>query len=142
MIRRLRMLYKKIIAGTLVATTLMTVAPITSFASAAGKTSTLIQTQDSKVETNQSGEVTTQGVRKTALIYALRYGGDLLGKLLSNLSKKNGDYVKKYADDIADALERFENSIESNLIDFMYFKLDIPLSASRSIAWAIMQIIG
>jgi hypothetical protein len=102
----------------------------------------LPQKQDSKVETNQSGEVTTQGVKKTALIYALRYGGDLLGKLLSNLSKKNGDYVKKYSDDLADALERFENSIESNLIDFMYFKLDIPISAARSIAWAIMQIIG
>lgn len=81
------------------------------------------------------------GLKKDALVYALKYGGRLVGDLVSLLSKKNGDLVKKHSYEIGSALDRFSNSIEAYLIDFMIFELGFPPSAARSIAWAIMQLI-
>jgi hypothetical protein len=45
-------------------------------------------------------------------------------------------------DELADALDRYERDIEQRLIDFMIFELDFPSSSARTIAWAIMFIIG
>lgn len=86
--------------------------------------------------------LSTKGLKKDALVYALRNGGKLLGDLLEILSKKNADYVKKYSKQIADFLDSVTNSIEARLIDFLIFELGIPASSARTIAWAIMFIIA
>lgn len=87
----------------------------------------------------KENEITTRGVKKYAVVFALRYGGDLLGKIVGILSDKNGKLVVKYADELADALERFEDSVEANLVNFMIMELGFSSSSVRSIAWAICQ---
>jgi hypothetical protein len=47
------------------------------------------QTAYSNAEINS--EVEIQGPRKAAVVFALRHGGNLLGSMVSNLSKKKGD---------------------------------------------------
>ncbi|MCY7913246.1 hypothetical protein FTE28_17835 [Bacillus licheniformis] len=150
------MLKKKVIASSLVFTMLLSTAPIASFAaekeSSKRQDVSYVQVQKTALQTmaetkNQtvvktSGEYTTQGLKKDALVWALRHGGNLVGDLLSNLSKKNANYVKKYSKQIADFLDSVSNSIEARLIDFMIFELGIPASSARTIAWAIMLIIG
>ncbi|MBU8968046.1 hypothetical protein [Bacillus altitudinis] len=137
---------KQIIAGTIALTTLFSIlSPVTSFA-AETKTSTNVETKlqrtvlQTAVEMNEP-KASTKSWKKDALVFALRYGGDLTGKLLSNLSPKNGALVKKHSKAIANKLDKLSRDIEQSMIDFMHFQLDIPISAARSIAWAIMQVI-
>lgn len=137
---------KQIIAGTLAFTTLFSiVSPITSFAAEA-KTSTNVETKlqrtvlQTAVEMNEP-KASTKGFKKDALVFALRHGGPLVGKLLGNLSKHNGDLVIKHSKAIANKLDKLSREIEKTMIDFMHFELGIPISAARSIAWAIMQVI-
>lgn len=87
---------------------------------------------------NISG-VTTFGFKKDAVVFALRYGGDAVGGIVGMLSDKNGKLVVKHADELADALDSFTESIEANMIQFMHHELGFSWSASRSIAWAICQ---
>lgn len=87
----------------------------------------------------KEGGVTTLGLRKDAVVFALRYGGDLLGKVVGILSDKNGKLLVKHADKLADALDRFEKSIEANLVNFMIMELGLSSASARSIAWAICQ---
>ncbi|MFC9538542.1 hypothetical protein [Lysinibacillus sp. NPDC056959] len=84
-------------------------------------------------------KISTRGWKKDGVVLALRYGGDMLGSILGMLSDKNGKLVKKHSGKLADALDRFENSIEANMIQFMNQELGFPISASRSIAWAICK---
>ncbi|MDQ0417741.1 hypothetical protein J2Z48_001914 [Croceifilum oryzae] len=81
------------------------------------------------------------GWKKTAMVYALKYGGDYIGKLLKILNKEAGDYLKKHSYEIGDALDRFTTQIEQNLIDFMIHTLGFPQWVARNIAWAIMFLI-
>jgi hypothetical protein len=144
------MLSKKILVPVLAATTIIStgIAPLTSFAAPKHETKTVqVQVQDQgkgkvKNQDNVDGEVTTQGWKKDALVFALRYGGDFLADLLDILSDKNARLVRQYSDELADALDRYERDIEQRLIDFMIFELDFPSSSARTIAWAIMFIIG
>jgi hypothetical protein len=77
------------------------------------------------------------GLKKKAVVYALRHGGSLLSKLTELVSSKNAKLIMKHSDELADALERFSNAVEARLIDFMIFDLGLPSSSARSIAWAI-----
>ncbi|MDU9694089.1 hypothetical protein O0Q50_23175 [Priestia aryabhattai] len=145
------MLSKKIIASVLAATTLLSVSPLTSLA-AEKKDPVKVQVQTNSKNKNQNvnnnvnasedGEVTTQGWKKTAVVYALRYGGDALSAILKNLSTKNANLVKKHSGQLADALDRFESNIEARLVDYMIHSLGFSSSSARSIAWAIMFVIG
>lgn len=137
---------KQIIAGTLAFTTLFSiVSPVTSFA-AETKTSTNVETKlqrtvlQTAVEMNEP-KASTQSWKKDALVFALRHGGPLVGKLLGNLSSKNGKRVAENSKAIADKLDKLSKDIEQRMIDFMHFELGFPISAARSIAWAIMQVI-
>lgn len=143
------MVFKKFIAMILVVTILFTLAPVTTFAAEESKLETVatnesVEVKDKKdtYEEETDGEITTQGFRKSAVVFALRYGGNALDSIVSVLSKKNGDLVNKHADELADALESFSDSIEARLIDFMIFQLGFPSSSARTIAWAIMLAIG
>ncbi|MFB8424976.1 hypothetical protein ACFC4S_23445 [Priestia megaterium] len=145
------MLSKKIIASVLAATTLLSVSPLTSLA-AEKKDPVKVQVQTNSKNKNQNvnnnvnasedGEATTQGWKKTAVVYALRYGGDALSAILKNLSTKNANLVKKHSGQLADALDRFESNIEARLVDYMIHSLGFSSSSARSIAWAIMFVIG
>lgn len=147
------MFSKKIIASVLAATTLLSVSPLTSLA-AEKKDPVTVQVQTNSKNKNQNqnvnnnvnasedGEVTTQGWKKTAVVYALRYGGDALSAILKNLSTKNANLVKKHSGQLADALDRFESNIEARLVDYMIHSLGFSSSSARSIAWAIMFVIG
>ncbi|WP_282066982.1 hypothetical protein [Bacillus pumilus] len=137
---------KQIIAGTLAFTTLFSiVSPVTSFA-AETKTSTNVETKlqrtvlQTAVEMNEP-KASTKGLKKDALVFALRHGGPLVGKLLGNLSSKNGKRVAENSKAIANKLDKLSKDIEQTMIDFMHFELGFPISAARSIAWAIMQVI-
>lgn len=137
---------KQIIAGTLALTTLFSiVSPVTSFA-AETKTSTNVKTKLQKtvlqtaIEMNEP-KASTKGFKKDALVFALRHGGPLVGKLLGNLSSKNGKRVAENSKVIANKLDKLSKDIEQTMIDFMHFELGFPISAARSIAWAIMQVI-
>lgn len=87
----------------------------------------------------KDGGITTLGLKKDAVVLALRYGGDLLGKVVGILSDKNGKLVVKHADELADALDEFEESVEANLVNFMIMELGFSSASARSIAWAICQ---
>lgn len=78
-----------------------------------------------------------RGFKKTVVVYALKYGGTALSKIVGSLSPTNGKLLKKHAFEIGDALNRMSSNIEARLVDFMYHELGLPLAASRSIAWAI-----
>ncbi|PGC67555.1 hypothetical protein [Bacillus safensis] len=137
---------KQIIAGTLAFTTLFSiVSPVTSFAAEA-KTSTNVETKlqrtvlQTAVEMNEP-KASTQSWKKDALVFALRHGGPLVGKLLGNLSSKNGKLVTDNSKALANKLDKLSKDIEQKMIDFMHFELGFPISAARTIAWAIMQVI-
>lgn len=78
-----------------------------------------------------------RGFKKTVVVYALKYGGTAMGKIVGTLSPANGKLLKKHAFEIGDALDHMSNKIEARLVTFMYEELGLPLAASRSIAWAI-----
>ena len=151
------MLKKKVLAGCLAFTIMLSASPLTSFAAERSSNKgnellTYAQVQKTELQTisesksksvgNTSGEFSAQGWKKDALVLALRYGGDFAGDLLSLLSKKNASYVKKYSKELADFLDKVSSDIEEKLVDFMIFDLELPQSAARTIAWAIMQVIG
>ncbi|MBQ4843824.1 hypothetical protein P9173_07440 [Bacillus safensis] len=137
---------KQIIAGTLAFTTLFSiVSPVTSFAAEA-KTPTNVETKlqrtvlQTAVEMNEP-KASTKSWKKDALVFALRHGGPLVGKLLGNLSSKNGKLVTDNSKALANKLDKLSKDIEQKMIDFMHFELGFPISAARTIAWAIMQVI-
>lgn len=146
------MLGKKITASILAGTMLLSVAPLSTFAAENDNLKTInIQTEVNNYNTvgnnvplnvDVDGEVTTQGWKKSAVVYALRYGGDALSAILKNLSKTNANLVKKHSKQLADALDSFSNSIEARLVDYMIHTLGFPSSSARTIAWAIMLVIA
>ncbi|ULM97498.1 hypothetical protein L8956_01650 [Peribacillus frigoritolerans] len=78
-----------------------------------------------------------RGFKKTVVVYALKYGGTAMGKIVGSLSPANGKLLKKHAFEIGDALDRMSNKIEARLVDFMIHELGFAPSAARSSAWAI-----
>jgi len=96
--------------------------------------------QTKVVESNKQVEndpVEIMGWKKSAIVYALKYGGRALDAILDLISPEHARYLTKYADEIADFLDSISNSFEARLIDFMIFELGIPNSSARAIAWAI-----
>lgn len=87
--------------------------------------------------TDEEHEIGTMGLKKDAVVYALKYGGSAVSKITELLSPSNAKLVKQYSWELGDALDRFSTSIEARLVDFMIFDLGFSQSAARSIAWAI-----
>ncbi|WP_339292747.1 hypothetical protein MKY48_08770 [Paenibacillus sp. FSL W8-0187] len=91
----------------------------------------------------EDGIIETQGLKKTALVYALRHGGKALDDLLDwlGVASKEAGYVTKNANKIADFLDSVTDEVEKRLIDFLIFECGIPQGAARVIAYAITGII-
>ena len=88
--------------------------------------------------TEKPGDIVqTQGVKKWAAVQALKYGGALLGTMVSYLSPSAGSYLINNSYALGVELSYLSTNIEAYLVDFCYFSLGIPMAASRSIAWAI-----
>lgn len=92
--------------------------------------------------TEPSVSFTPRSWRCGCWVFCLKYGGDAVGELVGFLSKKNGDLVKKHSYELGSELDRLSTNIENSMRDFMHEDLGFSLSASRSIAWAIMQVKG
>ncbi|PFJ84768.1 hypothetical protein COJ11_31455 [Bacillus cereus] len=147
--------FKKIIPSTIAFATLLTVAPLSSFAAEADKapvqnnivnfpqvnnnTTTLNQ----EVTLDDDGDVTAQGWKKEIVVAGLRGGGKALKAITEWLGAgtKEAKYLSKNAEKIGDALDGFESGIENALIDFMIFECDIPGGSARVIAKAITTFI-
>ncbi|MEB9552360.1 hypothetical protein P4J60_17270 [Bacillus cereus] len=147
--------FKKIIPSTIAFATLLTVAPLSSFAAEADKapvqnnivnfpqvnnnTTTLNQ----EVTLDDDGDVTAQGWKKEIVVAGLRGGGKALKAITEWLGAgtKKAKYLSKNAEKIGDALDGFESGIENALIDFMIFECDIPGGSARVIAKAITTFI-
>lgn len=93
-------------------------------------------TQISK-ETMNELQIKERGVKKTAVVLALKYGGKAVSKIVSVLSEKNAKLVTKHSYELGEALDRFSDTVEARLVDYMIFELGLSSSSARSIAWAI-----
>ncbi|HIZ54181.1 MAG TPA: hypothetical protein IAA20_09585 [Candidatus Enterococcus avicola] len=127
---------KKILALAFASIILVSVLPITSFAAEKNPTN-IIQVN----ELVKDEGVETLGFKKTILVNGLKYGGEIVGDLLSILSKKNGDLVKKNSYELGSKLEKLSNDIEQKMMKYMAEELEFSLSEARTIAWAINQFI-
>lgn len=142
--------FKKIIPATMAFAALLTVAPLSSFAAETEtpvknnvvnfpQTNYKVENVNQIVSLEDDGEVTAQGWKKSAVVWGLRNGGDVLQTLTKWLGAgtKEAKYLNKHAKSIADALDSFEDHIEQNLINFLIFDCGIPGGSARVIAGAI-----
>lgn len=88
--------------------------------------------------------VETQGLKKEALVFALRHGGKALDNLIDFLGvgTKEAKYISKYSDNIADYLDSVSNAAENGIREFLIFELGIPQGSARVIAYSIMLVVG
>ncbi|MCY9512233.1 hypothetical protein M5W68_11480 [Paenibacillus larvae] len=147
--------FKKLILASLAVATMLTIAPMPSFAE-----NTTIEVKQvpmnwgsidfkknannqSVVTMDQDGEVTAQGWKKSVVVWGLRNGESAFHKITEWLGfgTKEAKYLKDNASKIADALERFESQVEQRLVDFMIFQCGIPQGSARVIAKAITTFI-
>ena len=92
-------------------------------------------------ETNQSfykieAEMQTFGLKKTAIVYAFRYGGKALGTVLDVVSDSTATYVKKNSGKIADAIDDASDLLYASIYQSL-LSAGIPTFYARNIAWAI-----
>lgn len=145
--------FKKIIPATMVFAALLTVAPLSSFAAETEtpvknnvvnfpQTNYQVNDLNHSVPSDEDGEVTAQGWKKSAVVATLRGAGKGAKYVADwlDLGTKEAKYVSKNADKIADALESFEDHIQNRLIDFMIGQCGIPGGSARTIAYAICAI--
>lgn len=117
-------------------------APISAFASTPNPVDRAkIETPVVTPQPVDDGTVTTMGFKKSAFVFALKHGGELLEDFLEYLGKKEyADYVKENRLSIANFIEETELVVEKNLIGFLIFECSIPQGAATVIAKAIMFI--
>lgn len=147
--------FKKIIPASIAFATLLTVAPLSSFAAETDKApvqnnvvnfpqgSSNATSLNQEVTLDEDGDVTAQGWKKSVVVAGLRGGGKALKAITEWLGAgtKEAKYLSKNAEKIGDALDGFESGIENALIDFMIFECDIPGGSARVIAKAITTFI-
>ena len=96
---------------------------------------TEVNASDNYVTDNQ---VSPYGLKKTLVVNALKYGGDLLAEIVDMIGDETiAKMLKDNAYAIGDYLDSITDSFEANLIQFMAFQLGLPIEAARNIAWAI-----
>jgi len=147
---------KKIIPATTAFATLLTIAPLSSFAA---ETETPVKNNvvnfpqtnynvtdlnsNQTVSLDEDGEVSAQGWKKSAVVWGLRNGGDALHKATKWLGAgtKEAKYLNQHAKSIANALDKFEDHIENRLIDYMIGQCGIPGGSARVIASVITGLV-
>lgn len=92
-------------------------------------------------ETNQSfykveAEMQTFGLKKTAIVYAFRYGGRALSTVLDVVSDSTATYVRKNSGKIADAIDDASAMIHGEIYQSL-LSAGVPTTYARNIAWAI-----
>lgn len=92
-------------------------------------------------ETNQSfheveSEIQPYGLKKSAIVYAFRYGGNVLSTVLDTFSNGTAKYVKKIPKKIADAIEDAGLMINGEIYQSL-LSAGVPTTYARNIAWAI-----
>lgn len=145
---------KKIIPASMAFAALLTVAPLSSFAAETEtpvknnvvnfpQTNYKVENINQTVSSDEDGEVTAQGWKKSAVVATLRGAGKGAKYVADwlDIGSKEAKYVAKNADKIADALDGFEDHIQNRLIDFMIGQCNIPGGSARVIAYAITGII-
>ena len=111
--------------------TLLTVAPLSSFAAETeapvknnvvnfSQTNYKVENVNRTVSFDEDGEVTAQGWKKDAVVLTLRGAGKGAKYVADwlDIGSKEARYVANNADKIANALDSFEDQIENRLIDF------------------------
>lgn len=83
--------------------------------------------------------MSTYGVKKTALVYALRYGGKALSSVTEYLNKDTAKYLSKNADLIADTLESVSSGFRGAVVQAL-ISVGVPHSAASTIGWAIEKV--
>jgi hypothetical protein len=138
----------KLVAMILCICMAVTILPIGAFAAegTTKETATQIVVDSSKIDNSvldgTGGEYQTRGLKKKAVVYALKYGGKLLGSIFDLIGdKKVAKLLKDNSFAIGEFLDSITNAFEARLIDFMIFQLGFPSSAARIIAWAICQVL-
>ncbi|WP_143316857.1 hypothetical protein [Clostridium sp. HBUAS56017] len=85
----------------------------------------------------------SKGIKKTALVWALKYGGRAAAAVFDLIGDKAvATYLTENSYAIGAFLESISGAIEGKLLSFMTGELGIPLYAARIITWAIMQVVG
>lgn len=92
-------------------------------------------------ETNQSfykveSEIQPYGLKKSAIVFAFRYGGNALSTVLDVVSESTAKYVKKNSGKIADAIEDAGEMIHGEIYQAL-LSAGVPITYARNIAWAI-----
>lgn len=92
----------------------------------------------STINTENDNQIAPYGLKKTVVVKALKYGGDLLAEIVDMIGDESiAKMLKDNAYAIGDFLDSITDSFEANLIQFMAFQLGFPMEAARNIAWAI-----
>ncbi|MFG6115554.1 hypothetical protein [Thalassobacillus devorans] len=81
-------------------------------------------------------QVQVQGLKKTAIVYAFRYGGKALSTVLDVVSDSTAKYVKKNSGKIADAIDDASTMIHGEIYQSL-LSAGVPTFYARNIAWAI-----
>lgn len=130
----------KIIALILSFCLTLSIIPSISVSAAVKEPTTAVQVV-ATIPTKPNSNIETSGLKKKAVVYALKYGGKLLGKIVDTIGDKAaGKLLKEHAFEIGEFLDSISDGIEARLIDFMIFNLGFPQSAARIIAWTICAI--
>lgn len=75
-------------------------------------------------------------MKKSAIVFAFRYGGNALSTVLDVVSESTAKYVKKNSGKIADAIEDAGEMIHGEIYQAL-LSAGVPITYARNIAWAI-----
>jgi hypothetical protein len=77
---------------------------------------------------------------KKLIIWALRYGGRILAKILSRLSRPAGEWLQRISKRLADFLESLEDWVVDRIADFLQ-RLGVPRDIAEAIARVIVALL-
>jgi len=84
---------------------------------------------------------TALGWKQKLFVYALRHGGDLLGKFLGRLSTRAGTWVRANSGKLANFIDDLEDIAKSPIVVFLTHN-GVPIDVADDIAEAILFFIG
>lgn len=104
--------------------------------SAAENTAALVK--NDTVPNNQV--VSIQGVKKAAVVWALRNGGPVLARITGVLNKDAAKVLTKNSKMLANVIDRVSAGFEGAIMGALQ-NVGVPHSTAKTIAWAIGQVL-
>lgn len=102
-----------------------------------GYISTLVSNPDTNLSFYKiENEIQTIGFKKTAIVWAFRYGGEALGIVMDVVNDDAADYIRKNSGKIADAIEDASDMVYGAIYQSL-LSAGVPTAIARNIAWAI-----